>query len=137
MAEETPSRELLENLVERIDHLERILQTQTARLYAVEQSLGFEPRTRKRPPGVEDAGLEEPEPGQTPRPAQGRRAADADADAPRQTPRDTGPRPFEPRDAGRQQQPQPRGTERGGFAHEGQRARTSSQDEPSVWWKEP
>src|SRR4051812_35294324 len=57
MAEDTPSRELLENIVERLDHLERILQTQTARIYAVEQRLGFEPRPR--PLGIEQAERDE------------------------------------------------------------------------------
>src|ERR1700755_2593885 len=83
MAEETPSRELLENLVERIDQLERILQAQTARLYAVEQTLGLEPRTRTRPFGVDDARREEtapPEPRQASHSAHEQRTADA-ADA--------------------------------------------------------
>lgn len=110
MAEETPSRELLENLVERIDHLERILQAQTARLYAVEQRLGFEPRTRPRPFGVDDARREQtapPEPRQATHSAQGHRAADGVAGA-QQTAHGAGPRPFEPRDAGpRPTQPPP------------------------------
>lgn len=127
MAEETPSRELLENLVERIDSLERILQTQTARLYAVEQRLGFEPRTR--PFGVDDARREEPAPhapGQTPQSAQGQPAANGESASTQQTPRDAGPPPFEPRDAGpRRQQQQQRATEWEGFAYESQSARTS------------
>jgi uncharacterized membrane protein len=51
MAEEQNSRELLTQLVERLDHLERVLQSQTARLYAVEQRLGLEAPTpaRRRP----------------------------------------------------------------------------------------
>ena len=102
MAEETPSRELLENLVERIDHLERILQAQTARLYAVEQRLGFEPRTRPRPFGVDDARREETaphEPRQTPHSAQEQRASDGHDAGAQQAPHDAGPRP--------QQQPPP------------------------------
>lgn len=111
MAEETPSRELLENLVERIDQLERILQAQTARLYAVEQTLGLEPRTRTRPFGIDDARREEtapPEPRQASHSAHGQRTADDDDAGTQQTPRDAGPPPFEPRDAGpRQHQPPP------------------------------
>jgi len=124
MAEETPSRELLENLVERIDHLERILQTQTARLYAIEQRVGFEPRPRPRTLGIDDDARREPAPptqGQSAQSAQGRRAT-GDDDA----------RPFDPR-----------ATQRGGFASESQRARSASQGgqsasrgEPSVSWKE-
>lgn len=101
MAEETPSRELLENLVERIDHLERILQTQTARLYAVEQRLGFEPRTR--PLGIDAAGRAEPAP-----PPRDERQSQDDA---------------RPRDAGQRQ----RGTEWGGYAYESHRAASAPQ----------
>src|SRR5205085_9822782 len=43
MAEDLPSREILEQLVERLDHLERVLQANTARLHAVERRLGVEP----------------------------------------------------------------------------------------------
>lgn len=50
MAEEQTSRELLERLVERLDHLERILQSNTARLHAVERRLGLEaPRLEVEP----------------------------------------------------------------------------------------
>jgi uncharacterized membrane protein len=42
MSEEQTSREILSQLVERLDHLERLLQTQTARLYAVERRVGLE-----------------------------------------------------------------------------------------------
>ena len=59
MAEEQTSREILSQLVERLDHLERLLQSQTARLYAVERRLGLEapppqqqqhePQTRRPP----------------------------------------------------------------------------------------
>lgn len=111
MAEETPSRELLENLIERIDHLERILQTQTARLYAVEQRLGFEPGPR--PHGIDDA--DRIEPAHTPPPRDARQSQnDARAFG-------VGARPFEPRDAGTPPPP-PRGTEWGGSAYENQRA---------------
>jgi uncharacterized membrane protein len=51
MAEDQTSRELLSQLVERLDHLERLLQSQTARLYAVERRLGIEaPPPARRPP---------------------------------------------------------------------------------------
>src|ERR1051325_6912541 len=59
MSEETPPRELLENLVERLDQLERIMQAQTMRLYSVERRLGIENDPRPRPLGIEDAPLEE------------------------------------------------------------------------------
>jgi len=51
MAEEQTPRELLAQLVERLDHLERVLQSQTARLYAVERRLGLEapPPAQRRP----------------------------------------------------------------------------------------
>ena len=129
MAEETPSRELLENLVERIDHLERILQTQTARLYAVEQRLGFEPGPRKRPLGIDDAGRKEPAP-----PPRDERQAQNDARA-----FGVGATPFEPRDTGQQQ----RGTEWGGYAYESHRAGSASraqsaaQGEQQVRWTAP
>jgi uncharacterized membrane protein len=129
MAEETPPRELLENLVERLDHLERILQTQTARLYAVEQRLGFEPRPR--PLGIEDAERDEAAP---------RQHATGDDARARQTPRDAPPRqagaseggarPSEPRANGPRQQPPPRGAEWGGFAYETHRAQSNAQDAP-------
>src|SRR5205085_2349280 len=47
MAEDQTSREILEQLVERLDHLERVLQSNTMRLHAVERRVGLEP-----PPGV-------------------------------------------------------------------------------------
>jgi uncharacterized membrane protein len=43
MAEDLPSQRLLEQLVERLDHLEGLLQSHTARLYAIERRLGIEP----------------------------------------------------------------------------------------------
>src|ERR1043166_5294219 len=43
MAEELPSREILEQLVERLHHLERVLQANTARLPLIERRLGVEP----------------------------------------------------------------------------------------------
>jgi uncharacterized membrane protein len=51
MAEEQTTRELLEQLAARLDHLERVLQAQTARLYAVEQRLGLDaaPPAQRRP----------------------------------------------------------------------------------------
>src|SRR5947209_3170228 len=45
MAEDETSRELLERLAERLDHLERVLQANTARLHAVERQLGLEAPT--------------------------------------------------------------------------------------------
>ena len=41
MAEDLPSREILKQLVERIDLLERVLGMTTARLHAIEQHLGI------------------------------------------------------------------------------------------------
>src|ERR1043165_8573900 len=111
MAEDTPPRELLENLVERIDHLERILQAQTARLYAVEQRLGLEPR----PLGIDAAQRPEPAPQ-----AQGQ-AAPNDNAAASHTPPGAGPRYAE---AQQEQQP-PRGAW-GGFAYEPHRAEQSA-----------
>jgi uncharacterized membrane protein len=43
MAEDLPSREILEQLVERLDRLERLLQANTARLHLIERRLGIEP----------------------------------------------------------------------------------------------
>ena len=64
MAEEQTSREILNQLVERLDHLERLLQAQTARLYAVERRLGLEPtpgpQTRRPPPYETPAAEREP-----------------------------------------------------------------------------
>jgi uncharacterized membrane protein len=50
MSEEQTSREILSQLVERLDHLERLLQTQTARLYAVERRLGLESPPEQQQP---------------------------------------------------------------------------------------
>lgn len=52
MAEDLPSRQLLEQLVERLDHLEGLLQAHTARLHALETRLGIEPLlpARRTPP---------------------------------------------------------------------------------------
>jgi uncharacterized membrane protein len=78
MAEETPSRELLENLIERLDHLERTLQAQTARLYQVERSLGIEPPPRPQRAGPSSPGAFAPPP---------RRAPTVDESDTSQTPR--------------------------------------------------
>src|SRR5438270_801863 len=43
MAEDLTSREILEQLVERLDHLESLLQAHTARLHAIERRVGIEP----------------------------------------------------------------------------------------------
>lgn len=40
MSEDLPSRETLEQLIERLDHLERVLQANTARLHSIELRLG-------------------------------------------------------------------------------------------------
>src|SRR5215207_9816113 len=51
MAEEQTSdqtsREMLEQLAARIEHLERLMQAQTTRLYAVERRMGIEPAPRR------------------------------------------------------------------------------------------
>jgi uncharacterized membrane protein len=49
MAEDQTSRELLEQLAARIEHLERMLQAQTTRLYAIERRIGIEPMLRRGP----------------------------------------------------------------------------------------
>src|SRR4051812_5908726 len=118
MAEDTSSRELLENIVERLDHLERILQTHTARLYAVEQRLGIEARPRWRTP-QDDAGAP-----WTPRDAGPTRAEAGAAEG--------GARPFEPRaDGARQQQHNPpRDTEWGGSPYETPRAESERREAP-------
>ncbi len=41
MAEDKPSREILKQLVERLDLLERVMGTNTARLHLIEQHLGI------------------------------------------------------------------------------------------------
>src|SRR5207237_8469879 len=59
MAEDQTSREILEQLVERLDHLERVLQSNTMRLHAVERHVGLEPPpdVMRRP--ISDAHAEE------------------------------------------------------------------------------
>ncbi|MDT5269892.1 MAG: hypothetical protein QOH49_2078 [Acidobacteriota bacterium] len=47
MAEEQTSREILEQLAARIEHLERLMQAQTTRLYAIERRMGIEPAPRR------------------------------------------------------------------------------------------
>jgi uncharacterized membrane protein len=113
MAEETPSRELLENLVERLDYLERILQAQTIRLYAVERRVGLEVEPRPRPLGIEDAP-----PDESARASQRPPARDDDGREATQTPRADAPRPGDAR------------APWGGFAHEARRAQSSSQQAP-------
>lgn len=54
MAEELPSREILEQLVERLDHLERVLQANTARLHLIERRLGVEPPPRRERPTMQE-----------------------------------------------------------------------------------
>lgn len=41
------SRELLEQLAARLEHLERVMQAQTTRLYAIERRMGIEPMLRR------------------------------------------------------------------------------------------
>ena len=41
MAEDPPSREILQQLLERLDLLERVLGTNTARLHSIERRLGI------------------------------------------------------------------------------------------------
>ena len=54
MAEDRPSREILEQLVERLDHLERVLQANTARLHLIERRLEIEPPPRRTRPTIQD-----------------------------------------------------------------------------------
>jgi len=70
MAEDQTQREILSQLVERLDHLERLLQSQAARLYAVERRLGLEtPPPSRRPPLYETLADErDAAPGAAPRP---------------------------------------------------------------------
>jgi uncharacterized membrane protein len=68
MAEDLPSRATLEALVERLDHLERVLQANTARLHAVERRLESEhtPLERRahaaRPPASSEETADAPRP---------------------------------------------------------------------------
>jgi uncharacterized membrane protein len=82
MAEEQTPRELLEQLVARLEHLERVTQAQTARLYAVEQRLGIEP-ARRRP--LYESLIDERD--------ETRAADTSGAPGPAQTPSETGARP--------------------------------------------
>jgi uncharacterized membrane protein len=81
MAEEQTSREMLERLAARIEHLEQMMQAQTTRLYAIERRMGIEP-TLRRP---------RPEP-RTDEREEARAAAPTPTAAPRETsrPPDTG-----------------------------------------------
>ncbi|MDQ3919862.1 MAG: DUF2339 domain-containing protein, partial [Acidobacteriota bacterium] len=54
MAEDRPSREILEQLVERLDHLERVLQANTARLHLIERRLEIEPPPRSTRPTIQE-----------------------------------------------------------------------------------
>ncbi|MDT7687574.1 MAG: hypothetical protein QOE46_333 [Acidobacteriota bacterium] len=98
MAEEQSTRELLAQLVERLEHLERVLQSQTARLYAVERRLGLDsptPAPRRPlyelPPGEFDAARMPP------------------TAAPRET---QAPPPFPPSEPGEQRPPAPEAKKR-------------------------
>ena len=82
MAEDQPSQEILKQLVERLDLMERVLGTNTARLHSIEQNLGIEnhrqplpeplaSERRETPPaasqiGTEDLKTAEPTQAQTP-----------------------------------------------------------------------
>src|ERR687893_255694 len=51
MADDQPPRDILANLVERLDRLEQMLQNNTMRLHAIEQRLGlYAPPPRPQPP---------------------------------------------------------------------------------------
>ena len=71
---EQTSREMLAQLAARLEHLERLMQAQTARLYAVEQRLGLEPAAR-RP--LYESLTDEREEGRGPAPNAAPRPADA------------------------------------------------------------
>jgi uncharacterized membrane protein len=60
MAEDMPSREILEQLVERLDHLESLLQAHTVRLHAIERRLGVEPTVPTRRSQAPHAAQAEP-----------------------------------------------------------------------------
>ncbi|HVQ38514.1 MAG TPA: hypothetical protein VMS31_13330, partial [Pyrinomonadaceae bacterium] len=47
MAEDLPAEEILKQLIERLDLLERVLATNTARLHGIEKQLGIEHRQRR------------------------------------------------------------------------------------------
>jgi uncharacterized membrane protein len=96
MAEEQTSRELLEQLAARLEHLERVMQAQTARLYAVERRLGMEPAPPPRRPLYETLTDERDE----------ARAADTTTAVPREParPADAGARPAD-RQAGPRPEP--------------------------------
>ena len=117
MAEEQTSREILEQLAARIEHLERLMQAQTTRLYAIERRMGIEPTLRR--PRYESLKDERDEargatstaaPREATRPADTSEGRDESAEATRaqgqsqpQTPTETGARPetgYSP-DAGR------------------------------------
>src|SRR5687768_17043680 len=111
MAEDQTQREILSQLVERLDHLERLLQSQTARLYAVERRLGIETPPSRSPPLYETLTDERDEArAATPPPREAREAAasaawEAGASAAPPDARGSDPgagqAPGETRDAGR------------------------------------
>ncbi len=77
MADDLRSREILENLVERLDYLEQLLQNNSARLHSIEQHLGLQAAPRRPTP---------------PRPPQGPPAAEVKNDVRSEPP------PAEPRE---------------------------------------
>ena len=96
MAEDQTSREILEQLVERLDHLERVLQSNTMRLHAVERRVGLEPLPtdmRRRP--VFDAHADERDEAQPP--ATEAHAAETDATSRGTEASTTQTPPFAPR----------------------------------------
>src|SRR3712207_1662169 len=78
MAEEQTSREVLAQLAARIEHLERLMQAQTARLYQIELRLGLE-RGQRRPlyESLKDEREEERGSAQTAAPREAARPAGA------------------------------------------------------------
>src|ERR1044072_7954379 len=55
-SEDQTSREMLEQLAARIEHLERVMQAQTARLYGIELRLGIERAPRRRARAAQRGG---------------------------------------------------------------------------------
>lgn len=70
MAEELPAEQILKQLVERLDLLDRVFATNTARLYNIEKHLGIEPQPQRLAEHFADKNAETHAPaGQTPIPA--------------------------------------------------------------------
>jgi uncharacterized membrane protein len=100
------SREMLEQLAARIEHLERVMQAQTTRLYAVERRMGIEPLPRR--PLYETLTDEREESrGAAPDDAPREPARPADAGEGTQTRPEAGRRPDFGHGAGAAQRPRP------------------------------